>query len=153
MSLNAEHGDRSGAGAGAAAGLQAPKLRTGGYAAWGSDMDVHLARINAGSAHKRAMERDHWLVLVAKVLSSLPSTLLKMSCHNRRFSTSRSRQLTMMEIRRLLRRRGILTRLAIACGGGRARRESRTQKGPPPVSPSFFTIPQTRIGRFKRVFK
>lgn len=50
-----------------AAGLSAPKLRTGGYAAWRPDMEVHLARIGAGGAHKRMMEKDHWQVLVAKV--------------------------------------------------------------------------------------
>jgi hypothetical protein len=67
MSTSAEHGDKSAAGAGAAAGLQAPKLRTGGYAAWRADMEVYLARIGAGGAHKRAMEKDHWLALVLQV--------------------------------------------------------------------------------------
>lgn len=65
MSLNSD--DRGVAGAGAAAGLQAPKLRTGGYAAWRPDIEVYLARIGAGGAHRRAMERDHWLALVAQV--------------------------------------------------------------------------------------
>ncbi len=60
MSLtSAEHGDKGGAlaSAGVAAGLSAPKLRTGGYAAWRPDMEVHLARIGAGGAHKRCMEK------------------------------------------------------------------------------------------------
>jgi Reverse transcriptase (RNA-dependent DNA polymerase)/Chromo (CHRromatin Organisation MOdifier) domain len=67
MSLNAEHGDKSGASAGPAAGLQAPKLRSGGYAAWRPDMEVYLARIGAGSAHKRTMDKGQWLTLVAQV--------------------------------------------------------------------------------------
>lgn len=68
MSRNsAELGDKGAASASVAAGLSAPKLRTGGYAAWRPDMEVHLARIGAGGAHKRSMEKDHWQALVAKV--------------------------------------------------------------------------------------
>lgn len=69
MSLNSDDrgGAGTGAGAGAAAGLQAPKLRTGGYAAWRPDIEVYLARIGAGGAHRRSMEKDHWLTLVAQV--------------------------------------------------------------------------------------
>jgi hypothetical protein len=53
--------------AGAAASMQAPKLRAGGYAAWKPDMDVYLARIGAEGAHKRKMEKEHWLKLVQQV--------------------------------------------------------------------------------------
>jgi hypothetical protein len=67
MSLNAEHGDKGGMSAGAAGGLQAPKLRSGGYAAWKPDMEVHMGRLGAGGAHKRVMEKDHWLKLVAQI--------------------------------------------------------------------------------------
>src|SRR5690348_10426573 len=67
MSANSDDRGGAGAGVGSAAGLQAPKLRTGGYAAWRPDMEVYLARIGAGGAHKRVMDKDHWLALVARV--------------------------------------------------------------------------------------
>ena len=66
MSSNA-YGDDKGAASAGAAAIQAPKLRTGGYAAWKPDMDVYLARIGAEGAHKRKMEKEHWLKLVQQV--------------------------------------------------------------------------------------
>jgi transposase InsO family protein len=67
MSLNAYGDDKGAASAGAAAMQAAPKLRAGGYAAWRPDMDVYLARIGADGAHKRPMEKEHWLTLVRSV--------------------------------------------------------------------------------------
>ncbi len=66
MSSNAYGDDKGAAGSGAAA-MQVPKLRAGGYAAWRPDMDVYLSRIGADGAHKRKMEKDHWLKLVQQV--------------------------------------------------------------------------------------
>ena len=49
MSLNAYGDDKGAMGAGGGAGAlsQAPRLRAGCYAAWKPDMDVYLARIGA----------------------------------------------------------------------------------------------------------
>jgi len=59
--------DDKGAGAGVAQHHLPPKLLTGGYASWSSDMDVYLSRIGAGGVHKRKMERADWVRLVEKV--------------------------------------------------------------------------------------
>lgn len=69
MSLNAYGDDKGalGAGGGAGALTQAPKLRAGCYAAWKPDMDVHLARIGADGAHKRAMSSADWKTIVEKL--------------------------------------------------------------------------------------
>ena len=68
MSTNA-YGDDKGAAQGAGAGALStvPKLRTGGYVAWRPDMEVHLSRCGADGAHKRKLEKEHWLKLVAQV--------------------------------------------------------------------------------------
>jgi transposase InsO family protein len=68
MSLSAQGDDKGSAGAsGAPAAAAVPRLRSGGYAAWRPDMDVYLARIGADGAHKRAMEKEHWLQMVQQV--------------------------------------------------------------------------------------
>src|SRR6185369_10481693 len=57
MSLNAYGDDKGAMGAGGGAGAlsQAPRLRAGCYAAWKPDMDVYLARIGADGVHKREL--------------------------------------------------------------------------------------------------
>ena len=62
MSLNAYGDDKGAMGAGGGAGAlsQAPRLRAGCYAAWKPDMDVYLARIGADGVHKRAMGTTDW---------------------------------------------------------------------------------------------
>ena len=70
MSLSAYGDDKLAAGAasgGAAALAQAPRLRAGGYAAWRADMEVFLARVGVDGAHKRKMEKAHWLQLAQQV--------------------------------------------------------------------------------------
>ena len=77
MSLTA-YGDDKGAAAGAAAaGAFVPKLRAGGYAAWRPDMDVYLARIGAGGAHKRKMDKVSWLKLIEQVQAWNEEALLE----------------------------------------------------------------------------
>ncbi len=77
MSLTA-YGDDKGAAAGAAAaGAFVPKLRAGGYAAWRPDMDVYLARIGVGGAHKRKMDKASWLRLIEQVQAWNEEALLE----------------------------------------------------------------------------
>jgi len=68
MSLSA-YGDDKGAASAGPAGMQAPKLRPGGYAAWKPDMDVYLERIGADGVHKRAMTEDSWSKMALQVQS------------------------------------------------------------------------------------
>ena len=69
MSLNAYGDDKGAMGAGGGAGAlsQAPRLRAGCYAAWKPDMDVYLARIGADGVHKRAMSAKDWQTMVDKL--------------------------------------------------------------------------------------
>ena len=69
MSLNAYGDDKGAMGAGGGAGAlsQAPRLRAGCYAAWKPDMDVYLARIGADGVHKRAMSATDWQTMVDKL--------------------------------------------------------------------------------------
>ena len=69
MSLNAYGDDKGAMGAGGGAGAlsQAPRLRAGCYAAWKPDMDVYLARIGADGVHKRAMSATDWQTIVDKL--------------------------------------------------------------------------------------
>jgi hypothetical protein len=77
MNLTA-YGDDKGAAAGAAAaGAFVPKLRAGGYAAWRPDMDVYLARIGTGGAHKRKMDKVSWLKLIEQVQAWNEEALLE----------------------------------------------------------------------------
>ena len=69
MSTNAYGDDKGAMGAGGGAGAvgQAPRLRAGCYAAWKPDMDVYLARIGADGVHKRPMSDADWNTLVEKL--------------------------------------------------------------------------------------